>query len=174
MEPKITHYLLHEIKVTSLFPYNEAVKSTLFQFKACADIELAPVFLSYQLPLLKLMYRDYVLVPAPSFIEKYEKRGFNHVVEMFRPLGLPFYDCLIKTKDVKQANLNYADRQKIGKALAIKEATNLRGKKVLFVDDLLTTGATAYASVRLIRRAGSEDVRILTMGHTPRNNNRQS
>ena len=96
------------------------------------------------------------------------------MVEMFRPLGLPFYDCLIKTKDVKQANLNYADRQKIGKALAIKEATNLRGKKVLFVDDLLTTGATAYASVRLIRRAGSEDVRILTMGHTPRNNNRQS
>lgn len=108
------------------------------------------------------------MVPAPSFASKNEKRGFNHVVEMFAPLGLPFVKCLVKTKDVKQADLNFKDRQKIGEALGLIPGTDLRGKKVLFVDDLVTTGATAVSSVKLIKRAGAEEVRILSMGCTNR------
>jgi ComF family protein len=155
-----------EFSARALYAYNEAVRSLLFQFKACGDIELAPVFIAYQAPLLRLFYQGYILVPAPSYEAKNDSRGFNHVEEMFKPLRLPLLKALKKTSDVKQASLNFAERQKIGERLAFCEDVSVAGKKILFVDDLITTGATAKACCTLLKEHGAKKVRILAMGHT--------
>ena len=139
----------------------------LFQFKGCADIELAPLFLGYQVPLLRFLYRGYTLVPAPSFSEKNEARGFNHVEVMFSALKLPFLHPLIKIDDVKQADLHWDERQKIGQHLRYDETVDIRGKKILFVDDLFTTGATAKACCELLEKHGAKHLQILVMGYTP-------
>jgi competence protein ComFC len=166
MKPQMEVFYLDNIKCRTLYPYDEKIRSLLFQFKGCFDIELAPIFLSYQLPLLKLLYEGYYLVPAPSFETKNEVRGFNHVVMMFESLGLPFIECLSKTKDVKQATSNFQERQKIGKYLSIDSKVSLQGKKILFVDDLITSGATAKECVKLIKTLHPKHVEILAMGHT--------
>ena len=126
----------------------------LFQFKGCADIELSSLFLGYQAPLLHVLYHGYTLIPAPSFSEKNEARGFNHVEAMFSPLKLPFLHPLIKIDDVKQADLHRDERQKIGQHLRYDETVDIRRKKILFVDDLFTTGATAKACCELLEKHG--------------------
>lgn len=166
MGAKQETYMVSGVKARSLYPYNEKIRSLLFQFKGCADIELASVFLSYQLPLLKLLYRGYTMVPAPSFSRRDEARGYNHVEEMFSSLGLPLFKCLHKTKDAKQADSSYAERQKIGECIVIEKGASLKGKKILFVDDLFTTGATAKACLALLQKQRPKKIQILTMGKT--------
>ena len=157
----------HKVPVQSLYLYNEKIRSMLFQFKGCADIELAPLFLGNQAPILRMMYRGYTLAPAPSFSSKNEARGFNHVELMFAPLRLPLIHPLVKVDDVKQADLHYDERQRIGEHLRYDESVLIVGKKILFVDDLMTTGATAKACCELLLAHHPKKLQILVMGYTP-------
>lgn len=166
MGPYLKRWMVDGFQVRSCYFYNETVRSLLYQYKGCFDVELADVFLSRQAPFLRFLYRDYVLVPAPSYKQKDEKRGFNHVELMFSCLHLPMVKALIKVDDVKQANGNYEERQRIGEHLAYRDDAHLEGKKVLFVDDLFTTGATAKACAHLLEKHGAKKVQILVMGYT--------
>jgi len=157
----------HQIPVHALYLYNEKIRSLLYQFKGCADIELAPIFLGSQAPLLRAMYWGYTLVPAPSFASKNEARGFNHVELMFAPLKLAILHPLVKVDDVKQANLHLEERKNIGEHLRYDERVSIVGKKILFVDDLLTTGSTAKACCELLLPHQPKKLKILVMGYTP-------
>jgi competence protein ComFC len=169
MDPEIREWKAGPYRVRALYRYNEKIRSLLFQYKGCFDIELSDIFLCYQAPYLRLLYPGYTLVPAPSFLAKDEARGFNHVELMFKPLQLPFCHCLEKLDDVKQANNTYEERQHIGEHLRFKEGFSVQGKKILFVDDLFTTGATAKACCHLLEEHGAKKVQILVMGYTPEN-----
>jgi predicted amidophosphoribosyltransferase len=166
MHPKETLFRVGCFKARALYEYNERIRSLLYQFKGCGDIELRDVFLANQAPFLKLLYEGYVLVPAPSFTKNDEERGFNHVIEMFRVLELPYLLAIRKKDDVKQADGNYESRQQIGIHLSFVDGVDVRGKKILFVDDLVTTGATAKACCQMLLDHGAKKVRILAMGHT--------
>lgn len=167
MSPKESVFKVGPFKARALYEYNEKIRSLLFQFKAAGDIELGPLFIDRQLPLLKLIYHGYVMVPAPSYAAKEEKRGFNHVEEMWKPLGLPIVRCLMKTMDVKQANLGLTERKSVGDVIAFSKDKSVLGKKALFVDDVITTGSTALACASLLKKHGARKVRILVMGRTP-------
>jgi ComF family protein len=166
MEPNMVVNELDGIKATSLFVYNDKVKQMLYQCKGCFDYEMAEVFLSRQRSFLKRKYRNWVLVPAPSYEEKDKVRGFNHVEEMFKGLERPFVHAIEKKDNVKQADLNFAERQQIGKHLVWKEGVSVAGLNVLFVDDLLTTGATAKACAKMLLEHGANKVEILVMART--------
>ena len=166
MMPKIETYKIKKYKFMSLYKYNEEIRNLLFLFKACGDIELAKVFLCIQSPILKLYFHDYYLVPAPSYIERENKRGFSHVKEMFSVLKLKTIDCLKKNKDIKQADLDFNNRQKIGEYLSIQKDIDLRNKKILFVDDVVTSGATALAAIKLLEAHRPKIIKVLSMAHT--------
>ena len=169
MQPKETVFSVGRFQARTFYEYTERIRSLLYQFKACNDIELASVFFAKQACLLKNIYHGYTLVPAPSYRDKDNRRGFNHVTEMFRCLGLPFIDALVKTQDVKQANNNYEERLNIYRHISFCETTVVRGLSILFVDDLITTGSTAKACCELLANQGAKKIRILAMGHTPIN-----
>ena len=157
---------LDGVKATSLFVYNDKVKQMLYQCKGCFDYEMAEVFLSRQRSFLKRKYRNWVLVPAPKKKKKDKVRGFNHVEEMFKGLERPFVHAIEKKDNVKQADLNFAERQQIGKHLVWKEGVGVAGLNILFVDDLLTTGATAKACAKMLLEHGANKVEILVMART--------
>lgn len=154
------------LEIRSLYLYNEKIRSLLFQYKGCYDIELSDVFLTKQTSILRIIYHNYVLCPAPSYKDREEKRGFNHVALMFKQLGLPMIYPFDKTADVKQADLNYVDRQKISNYIVCKDDIDIKDKKILFVDDLITTGATAGACAKLLIEHGAKKVKVLTMART--------
>ena len=152
LKPTFRHFLVRGVPFLSLYDYEQGFQSLLFQFKGCFDIELAPVFLDMALPLLKVRYRGYALVPAPSSEEHNQRRGFNHVIEAFSSLGLPILPLLEKRSDRKQTDCSLAERKKVGEILGLKAKTSLRNKKVLFVDDVFTTGSTAKACLALLQK----------------------
>lgn len=167
LKPGLRKIKLNTEKGYCLYSYEESMKSLIYQFKGCGDYELKDVFLSRYKNLLRLLFKKYTLVPAPSYEAHNKERGFNHIIEIFSVLALPICDCLIKNKDIKQSDLKKTEREKIGNYLSIKEGTDLKNKKVLFVDDILTTGSTAKACINLIKGAGAKKVRFLVLAHPP-------
>lgn len=105
-------------------------------------------------------------MPAPSYITSDEKRGFNHVVEMFSLLHLKMITCIHKIDDVKQSDCSSKQREEIIKHLKIDENAPLKNKKILIVDDVYTTGSTVKAMIRLINRYKPKKIEVLVMSKT--------
>lgn len=112
------------------------------------------------------MYSGFTIVPVPSYKKEDEKRGFNHVVEIFSRLKLPIENVLIKTAHFKQANNKKNERKDISKFLTVKCTDSLRGKRVLIVDDVYTTGSTMKAAIQLVKSLGPKEIRVLVMSKT--------
>lgn len=152
-------------KVLSIFEYNEAVKTLLYNLKALGDIELAKIIIERHIFYLKIKYRNYILLPAPSTIESEAQRGFNHVCELFKPIG-PIAHLLKKKENFKQSDLSFVNRQEVGKKISLDNGESLRNKKVLIVDDLKTTGATIRAIIKKIEPFAPKKIEILTLAAT--------
>jgi predicted amidophosphoribosyltransferase len=165
--PRWISFKVLGVPALALYHYDEAVRSMLYQLKGCFDIELAGIFLNYAAPYLRTKYRGYTLICAPSAEKKDAIRGFNHVEEIFRCLHLPMVKAIVKTDDIKQADLNYRDRQKVGDYLAWRKGVKIQGEKILLVDDVHTTGATLKACVKLIQKHQPKRLKILVMSKTP-------
>lgn len=165
LHPTWHRFFLGELKCYALYPYGETMRSLIYDLKACGDIELAPLFLSVPLSWLKLRFGKRIMVCAPSYEEKNEERGFNHVEEIFKPLKLKTRQCLKKTDNIKQADLNFAERQRVGEHLAFV-GDDFRGEKVLLVDDICTTGATLKACANLLLAHGAKDVCALVVARS--------
>ena len=165
LHPKFEKFEINGVKGLALYEYSETFASLLFQFKGCYDYELAPLFLERAKFLLRIKYRKFILVPAPSTKESNEKRGFNHVKEAFKTLKRPIVDCVYKTRDVKQSSQG-KNRKKIKEFLDIKDGEELRGQNVLLVDDVKTSGATLRAMVNLVKQYKPRRLNILVLSAT--------
>ncbi len=150
----------------SIYSYDEVIREKLYQLKGCFDQEIAPVFLDFFRRELHWNFRKFVAVPAPSWEGDNQLREFNHVVEIFKVLGLPIQMALVKTEHIKQADLNFEKRQEVSQRIELSANANLKGKYVLFVDDVLTSGATAKACIHLLQQAGAKKIRFLVMAKT--------
>ena len=168
MKPKWHTGKIAGCRLYWLYFYNDTIRSLLYQFKGCGDYELKDVFFAYQRAFLRAKFHSYVLVPAPSYHERDEARGFNHVAALFSCLGLPMMDCLIKTENIKQADLHLEERKQIGRYIQLTDDHHLCGKKLLLVDDLVTSGSTIKACIKLLRKCRPKKIVVLTMGRTPR------
>lgn len=165
LNPTWHRFFLDDLKCYALYPYGEAMRSLIYDLKACGDVELAPLFIGVASPFLRLRFRKRVIVCAPSYEEKNEARGFNHVEEIFKPLSLPMLNCLKKTDNIKQADLNFLERQKVGNHLAFF-GEELQGQRILLVDDICTTGATLKACAKLLLEHGAKDVDALVIARS--------
>lgn len=165
LDPVLRDFECDGVKCCHIFFYNEKIQEMLYQFKGCKDYELRQTFLEYYKNYLFYKYYGYFIVPAPSFIDADNERGFNHVEEMFSVIKLKMIKCIHKTKNVKQADLSKEERQNISQSLVIDDV-DLRGKKILIVDDVFTTGSTVKTMINLIRSKKPKDIKALVMSKT--------
>lgn len=144
-----------------LFTYSDYMKEKIYTLKGCGDIELAKAFLNYFKDELIRKYRGYILVPAPSSEIDNQERGFNHVIEIFKVLNLPILPIIKKKTNYKQSDLSKEDRNKVINKLDITNLEKIHNKKVLFVDDISTTGSTLKACLSLIKRGQPKRLHFL-------------
>lgn len=156
-------FYIGEIKVTTLYEYNQEMRELIYKFKGCYDIEMGEVFLSRYLWYLKLRYRGYVIVPLPSYYLEDERRGFNHVVEIFSRLELPIEKVIKKTKESKQAKKRKKERLKAIESFGIENIEKINNKKVLIVDDVYTTGSSLRAAITLVRKGKPKTIECLVV-----------
>ena len=109
------------------------------------------------------------LVPVPLHPERRRQRGFNQSAEIASWLGkragIPVVEALRRVRATSpQARLSRAERlRNLRGSLALAGGFDPRGKRLVICDDVFTTGATADACARILRRAGAEEVVALTV-----------
>ena len=115
-----------------------------------------------------------MIVPVPATKAKLEERGFNHAELLAEQLGklaeLPIYpEALVRAEDSQvQHNLDKAQREKnAGLSYLAGQAEGLRGKTVLLVDDLITTGWTLAVCAGRLIDCGAAQVYALAAATTP-------
>ncbi len=173
IEPKFINFKVRKYKALAIFEYSDKIKSLLYQFKGCFDIEISDVFLGRYYRELRIIYDNHIMIPAPSYVKDDEAREFNHVEEMFKWLKLPMKKAIVKTTKVKQAGMSYHARQNIGSYLKLVGGSELHNKRLLIVDDVFTTGATINAMVELLETLNPKTIKILVMSKTPERENRE-
>lgn len=113
----------------------------------------------------------WLCVPVPSHYRRVRRRGYNQAAVLADALaaltGLGVSaDALLRTHHVRsQVGQGRAVRQKnVRDAFVVNPAACrlLRGKAVLLVDDVLTTGATAAECARVLLAGGAASVALLT------------
>lgn len=112
-----------------------------------------------------------VIVPVPLHRLRLWKRRFNQAaflaMRIAKTAGKPcLTDVLLRQKPTRsQVGLDAAARQKNVRRAFVTDAEKLRqidGKRVLLIDDVRTTGATANACAQVLRESGASSVDVLT------------
>ncbi|MBP5184326.1 MAG: ComF family protein [Lachnospiraceae bacterium] len=114
------------------------------------------------------------LVPVPIHASRKRFRGYNQSAilcgELSKRLDIPVYGCLVRhKKTVPQKTLDAAERRKnLQDAMSFVEpedflSAGFKPKKVLIVDDIYTTGATAEACAEILKENGIEKVFVLSI-----------
>ena len=150
----------------AIYHYDETIRTYLYQFKGCYDYELKDVFLYRYLSYLKLKYHRFYIVYVPSYHIDDERRGFNHVKAIFESLKLKELPILKKKTAHKQSDQSSLGRRQIKDVIEIDENTKLKDKKVLLVDDIMTTGSTLLTSIELLKSKGAKNIEILVVAKT--------
>jgi ComF family protein len=96
-------------------------------------------------------------------------RGFNQAEllaeHVARHLGLTLSKNLRRSRHTRaQAGLSETERRtNLKDAFAIRNPAHITGKRILLVDDVLTTGATLRAATEALKSAGAAHVSVLTL-----------
>ncbi len=114
------------------------------------------------------------IVAMPMHWRRRWTRGFNQAEllarEVARKTGLPVQDLLRRRKHTQlQAGLtNAARRKNVVGAFEVRNRAQVEGLRILLIDDVLTTGATAAAAAATLKRAGASRVVALTLARADR------
>ncbi len=116
---------------------------------------------------------DIYIAPVPLHWTRLIKRGFNQSAKLAQaihktyPSSILALDLLIRNQRTpSQGHLNRSDRIKnVANAFSInpKFTSTLRGKKILIVDDVMTTGATVDACAKTLKKVHPKEIFVLTI-----------
>lgn len=117
--------------------------------------------------ILKLLSEIDFVVPVPLHQGRLKERGFNQTEKIFEEFfakkNLPLRNFLIRARETpKLYKFGKVEREKIlDGAFMAKEQINLRGKKILIVDDIFTTGTTCKECAKVLKSLGAEKIFVL-------------
>jgi ComF family protein len=110
------------------------------------------------------------ILPVPLHPERLRLRGFNQALllaQAFFPDARkrPEPGVLVRLRHtLPQTGMNGAARRKnLRRAFAVSRPETIRGRSVLLVDDVYTTGSTVHECATVLRRAGASRVEVLTL-----------
>ncbi|MBO4262597.1 MAG: ComF family protein [Clostridia bacterium] len=119
---------------------------------------------------LKAFYSCDAILPVPAYYKHERERGYNQSELLSLALGerldIPVItDAVIKTRDtVSQVKLSAKERFiNLSGSFRISDKSKVKDKRLLVVDDVMTTGATLNAIARALKKAGAAEVYGVTV-----------
>jgi ComF family protein len=111
-----------------------------------------------------------LVVPVPLHRKRLRQRGFNQSVLLSVVLAKSWHLPISKNNlrrirwTEPQIHLAVADRMRnVRGAFAVKDPTQIEGKRLVLVDDVYTTGSTVTECARVLRNAGAKEVYVVTI-----------
>jgi competence protein ComFC len=111
-----------------------------------------------------------MIIPVPLHRSRLKERGFNQAELVAKYVSkytsIPMYANTLKRikKTKPQYEMTLEERQKnLRNAFRVVDETLLSEKSILVIDDIFTTGSTAYEVSKTLKKAGSGNVNFLTV-----------
>lgn len=153
--------------------YSDASAQLVHQFKYADRLEAAPAFGRWMARAGAALLKDADLIaPVPLHRRRLFSRRFNQSAELARQVarlsGVPFVPDLLERVRATRPQVGLsgdARRRNVAGAFRVSEAMKAaaRGRNVVIVDDVMTTGATAEACARALAAAGARETRVLCL-----------
>lgn len=156
-----------------MYEYKAAIKKLLYVLKYKPYVTeviplLADLFyegLIQHERVMTLLQQNYVCLSAiPLHSKKLKQRGYNHAQLLAnavgKKLGVPVIDTLDRIKETHiQAGLSKQQRADNMKgAFSLKKGVYMKGKTLLVIDDIVTTGVTFVEAGKILKKGGADAV----------------
>lgn len=163
-EDKMKYYT----KISAAYIYKDSVRKSILKFKSEGHSSYAHTFAHH----MKIVAEndnknrefDIVISVAPRK-ERMKKSGYDQAeclgIALAKLMALPFGKnvlCQVE-KRIKQSSLSAEERRKNAKGnYCVKRDELIKGKNVLLVDDVCTTGATLNECAKVLKEAGANQI----------------
>lgn len=156
--------------ISALF-YEDLVRDAIMRYKfegwSCSSAAFAYIMREYLSDFAHLKDFDAV-IPVPLSRERYNERGFNQSLPLAQAAAESAgircdAKSLVKIRNTKrQSRLSMKERVMNVRG-AYRADSSVRGKRIILVDDIYTTGATMEECARTLSEAGAEEIAGVTL-----------
>lgn len=162
-------------RVLCVAKYRDGLQPLLHKIKFDNNLNVLPALkkvlddVSEREEILTLLDGIDFAVPVPLHTERLKERGFNQTEKIFEDFfakkNIPLEKILIRrVATPKLYQFGREERQKILKGVfAAVELADLRGKKILIVDDIYTTGTTVSECAKVLMELGAAKISVLAL-----------
>jgi ComF family protein len=149
--------------------YGDGSRKLVLAFKHGRRIAMAPMLARLIAARLPVLEGDWLVIPVPLHRWRLWSRGFNQAALLAREIArLTGAELVVDglTRHKRTPMLGGLGRKARARALSgalsveSEAARRLKGAQVILVDDVLTSGATSDACVRVLKRAGAAKVLV--------------
>ncbi len=157
-------------KAISSVKYNEFSKKIILPLKHGDKTQYAKFIAN----IMTMSGRDIAtdsdfIIPVPIHLTRMLKRKYNqaslianHLSKVYKKPVL--YSTLIRSKSTpSQGHLSERERkQNVSGVFSVKHSERIKGKNILLIDDVFTTGATVNECAKILKKAGANKIFVLT------------
>ena len=158
-------------EVMSVVPYDDIFKDAIFRLKFNKLEQYAYPIANLMAEKLKKEFEVLsfdVITFVPLHPDDLKERGFNQCELLAKfisdALGIPYEALIKKTKKNKpQHTLDRSKRQKnVEGVFRPKDKRSIKGKRVLIIDDIVTTGYTLSECAKILEENGALEIYMMT------------
>ena len=157
----------HYDKTVALFRYDFPLDKLVQAFKYQHRLTLASFF-GHPMAEKAADTQADLIIPLPLHRLRLKERGFNQALELARPVAralqvpIDMHSCQRIRHTPAQASLPWKER---GKNIrnAFHCTKDLSGKRILLIDDVMTTGSSLDECARTLKRHGAQEVTLLVL-----------
>lgn len=164
-------------KVMSIFIYNSTVAKSIYRLKFNEKVFLSKFFSNFMIKIIKDFDIDYITA-VPMHKSRLKERGYNQSLLLARDISNKISinvleDLILKIKNTSpQTKLSIKKRRtNLRSVFKINENYKncIKGKNILIVDDVFTTGTTVDECAKVLKMNGVCRVYVITIARTTLN-----
>lgn len=147
--------------IRSACVYDDVSKDIMLPFKHASKLQYQTLMSRAMINCLRNLNLDIdVVIPVPLAYKRLWHRGYNQATLLARPIA-KHYNAILDVDSVSRKyrpdmghKTSKQRRENVHGVFQIVNKESLVGKKILLVDDVMTSGATFYELNRVLRKAG--------------------
>lgn len=157
----------------SALRFRGPVKAAIHEMKYRGALQVASEWLPWMLACLRVHCPDASfdsVLPVPMHARRERERSYNQArllaAGVARALSLPMDPAaIVRARETgTQTHLTVAERRlNVFDAFRVQDSGRVRARRVLLIDDVMTTGATVNECARVLKDAGAASVHVLTV-----------